>query len=63
MPIGRLVPWASWDEWFCVKNGIFSTDATEFKAALDQVRMQKIRWQNTLLRPYTAADREGETSI
>ena len=49
MPIGRLVPWASWDEWFRVKDGIFSTDATECKAALDQVRMQKISLQGILI--------------
>ena len=51
MPIGRLVPWASWDEWFRVKHGIFSTNATELKAALEQVRMQKMGLQGTLIAP------------
>lgn len=45
------MPWASWDEWSCVKDGIFSTDATECKAALDQVRMQKINLQGILIAP------------
>ena len=37
MPLGRLVPWLSWDEWHNVRTGLFSADITRLNRALDQV--------------------------
>ena len=37
MPLGRLVPWSSWDEWERVRAGLFSTDTAQLRRALNQV--------------------------
>ena len=37
MALGRVVPWADWEEWEEVRTGIFSEDLTLRRAAVDRV--------------------------
>ena len=38
MPLGRLVPWHSWEEWHQVRLGLFSANRAERQFAIDRVR-------------------------
>ena len=38
MPLGRLVPWHSWEEWHQVRLGLFSADHNQRQFAIERVR-------------------------
>ena len=37
MAIGRVVPWANWEQWSAVYRGLFADDAAQKSVALEQV--------------------------
>ena len=43
--LGRMVPWASWEEWHAVRNGLYSESWTQQQQALDKVRYHVIKTQ------------------
>ncbi|KAK9906714.1 hypothetical protein WJX75_006664 [Coccomyxa subellipsoidea] len=43
MALGRVVPWADWEEWEEVRTGIFSEDLTLRRAAVDRVNAWEAR--------------------
>ncbi|CAL5227892.1 g10933 [Coccomyxa viridis] len=55
MPLGRLVPWSSWDEWERVRGGLFSADTAQLRRALKQVSAWEARGKLPLGADMTAA--------
>ena len=52
MSIPRCVPWASWTEWSCVSQALFSGDVSEQRLALEVVspkRWRRRKFRHSLL--------------
>ncbi|DBA73872.1 TPA: hypothetical protein ACH3X2_009526 [Trebouxia sp. C0005] len=54
MAIGRVVPWANWEQWSAVYRGLFADDAAQKSVALEQLSVWRCRGKVPLAVDVTA---------